>query len=39
VALHDLAYALRFPLVGGVDDDAISDMRFHRDLPVTAPMA
>ena len=33
VALHDLADALRFPLVGGVDDDAISDMRFHGDLP------
>jgi hypothetical protein len=33
MALQDLADALRFPLVGGVDDDAISDMRFHGDLP------
>jgi hypothetical protein len=33
VALHDLADAVGFPLVGGVDDDAISDVRFHGDLP------
>jgi hypothetical protein len=33
VALHDLPHTVRFPLVGGVDDDAIPDVGFHGDLP------
>ena len=33
MALDHLSSALGFPLVGGVDDDPIADMRFHGGLP------
>jgi hypothetical protein len=32
VASDDLAGALRLSLVGGVDDDLVSDMSFHGSL-------